>query len=216
MATVRHSLNIGNPNSIAVDLQMLGAGEAFNLIPKTVRGKVVDNVLVLPEDARAYRVDSAYAMGTSNGFKTPAAVGSGATPSAGQVGITGDGNIVFAAADGITDALVVYLAPEGELFEDVVDVASNLATLSGGRRARLLLAAERLSGGTAGLTTVVSRPATPTAGQAALGAADDATVAFAGADGVTRARIRYLAIPGVGSTNRKTVAEALRQVHGGV
>src|SRR3982750_3717349 len=113
MVTVRQSLNNSNPNTLPIDMAMIRAGEAFNLLAKTVRGKVESGVLKLPEDQRAVRVDSVYAMGTSPGYKTPTAIGSNTAPTAGQVGIDGAGNIIFAAADGITDAVVVYYSGEG-------------------------------------------------------------------------------------------------------
>lgn len=216
MTTVRQSLNNGNPNSIATDLQMARAGEAFNLIAKTVRAAVVANVLVLPEDARALRLIAAYGIGTASGWKTPRAVGDNTAPSAGEAMINGAGNIVFNGTDAITLALVIYNPIEGEIFEDTVDVASNVATLLGGRKAAALLSVNRLVGTATGLATPVHRPTAPAAGAAAIGAADDGTVAFQATDAVTRATIRYLAVPGIGATTGRTVAQSLTLEHGAV
>lgn len=209
MTTIRQSLNKGNPNSIAVGLQMLAAGEAFALLPRTVRGAVVSHKLVLPEDAKAGVLLTAYAMGTTSGWKVVLAQGTNTAPATTEAKVDGAGDIVFAAADAITAAIVRYLAIEGEVWEDTIDIASNVGTLLGGRRAQGLLSATRLTGTAIGASTPVFRPATPTAGQVAILGTDDAQVVFPAADGVTRATVRYLAIPGVGSTSRKTVGENL-------
>jgi hypothetical protein len=209
MTTVRTSLNKANPGSIAMDLQRLGFGEALNLLPKTVKGTVTSNKLTLPENARAQRIHMAYGVGTSSGYKLPRAVGDATAPSAGECTIDAAGNIVFNGTDAITSATVHYTSVEGEIFEETIDVASNAGTLLGSRRAITLLSATRVTGGATGAATPVQRGATPTTGQAAIGAADDSLIAFAGADAVTRATVRYVAIPGQGNTTYSSVAAGL-------
>jgi hypothetical protein len=215
MPTVREALNNGNPNSVDHCLQMAGAGEALALIARTVRATVTAHKIVLPEKAKAARIQSAYGMGTTSGYKTPLPL-PGTTPATTEVAINAQGDIVFATADAITSAVVVYSSVEGEVFEDTIDIATNLGTLLGSRRASILLSATRLAGGAVGASTPVARPTTPTAGNAAISATDDSKIAFPAADAVTRATVRYLAVPGVGVTQRKSVGEALEQTVGGV
>lgn len=209
MTTVRTSLNKANPASIAMDLQRLGFGELLNLLPKLVKGTVTSNKLTLPENARALRLHMAYGVGTSSGYKLPRAIGDVTTPSAGECTIDAQGNILFNAADAITSATVQYTAVEGEIFEETIDVASNVGTLLGSRRAIALLSATRVTGTNTGAATPVHRGATPTTGQAAISAADDALIAFAAADAVTRATVRYVAIPGQGNTTYSPVSAGL-------
>lgn len=209
MTTVRTSLNKANPASIAMDLQRLAFGEVVNLIPKLVRAAVVGHKLVLPEGAKAARLLSAFGVGGSNGYKLPLAVGSSTAPSAGEVTVNGAGDIVFATADAITLATVVYVAQEGEIFEDTIDVVSNVGALLGNRSAAVLLSAQALIGTVVGAEAPVQRGATPSTGQAAIQGASDKNIVFAGADAVTRATVRYLAVPGEGVTTNSTVAAAL-------
>lgn len=216
MPTVREALNNANPNSVAHSLQLAGAGEALALLPRTIRAAVAAHKIVLPEKAKASRILSAYGMGTTSGYKTPLAAGSAVAPSTTEVTVNAQGDIVFASADAITSAVVTYLSVEGEVFEETVDVTSNAGQALGSRRVLVLLAATRTVGGSLGVSTIVPRPGTPTAGQAAIAAADDSKVAFAGADTVTRATIRYIAVPGIGNTLRKAVGDALEVTVGGV
>ncbi len=209
MTSVRTSLNKANPASIAMDLQRIGFGEVLNLIPKTLRSAVTTHKITLPENAKALRILAAYGVGTASGYKNPRAVGDGTVPAVGECSINGAGDILFNIADAITLATVVYLAAEGEIFEDTIDVATNVGTLLGGRRAIALLSATRVTGGATGAATPVHRAVTPIAGQVAISAADDAVVAFAGADAVTRATVRYLALPGQGSTTYTPIASGL-------
>jgi len=209
MTTVRTSLNKANPASIAMDLQRLAFGEVVNLIPKLVRAPVVAHKLVLPENAKAARILNAFGAGTASGYKTPLAVGSSAAPAAGEVTVNGAGDIVFATADAITVATVIYVAQEGEVFEDTIDVAAGVGTLLGGRSAALLLSGTALVGTVVGAVTPLQRGAAPATGQAAIQGASDKNIVFAGGDGVTRATVRYLAVPGEGTTTFTTLAQGL-------
>lgn len=212
MTTARQSLNKGSASSLAVAGQLIPFGEAFSILPRTTRGVVTSHKLTLPEDGKAALLLAAYGMGTTSGWKTVLAFGSNAAPATTEVRVDGAGDILFAAADAITAALVRYIPVEGEVWEDVIDIAANVGTFLGSRRAQMILSATRLVGTATGVSTPVHRPATPTAGQVAISATDDSQVAFPAADAVTRATVRYLAIPGVGATVRRyTVADALAQ-----
>lgn len=200
MTTVRDILNNANPNSLAPAQQTLPLGDAIAIITRSVRAPVVSNKVTLPSTGKAKAILSAYGIGGTSGYLTPLAVGSAATPSTGQISIDAQGNLVTASADALTAVLIEYLPVEGKVFTEQVVVASNVATLLGGRRAALLLSVNADAGTSAGAKTPVKRPATPTAGQAAIGGADDSTVVFASADAVTLATISYLAVPGQGLT----------------
>lgn len=216
MPSVRTVLNNGNPNSVDHAAQVAALGEALALLPRTIRAAVVSNKVVLPENAKAARILTAYGIGGTSGYLLPLAVGSAATPSTTQISVDAQGNLVVASADALTVVIVTYHAVEGEVFQEQVTVASNVATLLGSRRAALLLSANADAGTAPGAKTPVQRPATPTAGQAAIGGADDSTIAFASADAVTLATIRYIAIPGIGQTQRLSVGANLDLVIGGV
>lgn len=216
MNTLRDALNRANPNSLPPENNLIGMGNVVNMVPKTVRGAVTANILTLPEAQKAGVALSIYGIGGASGYMTILAVGDPATPAAGQAKVTATGNIEFAAADAITAALVVYLSPDAEVYEEEIDVVSDLGTLLASRRMQTLLEAEALVGTATGVKTPVFRPATPAAGQAAIAAGNDAQVEFANADGVTRARVKYLAIPGEGSTARPTVSTGLATEYTGI
>lgn len=192
--SVRTVLNEANPNKVADALRSLPAGSALALLPRTVRGAVVSDLLVLPDDAKAIAIVAAYAVaGGATGAFEPVL----GTPAAGKVAASAGGDVEFAAADAVTQAEVVYLAAEGGVFEDLIAVdagGTEQGTLLQGRRAAVLISAEALAGGAPGVEAVVARGSTPGAGEAAI--ADNPTkVEFAAADAVTRARVKYVAQP---------------------
>lgn len=187
-------LNEANPNKLSPAMQLVPAGDALGLVVRTERVAVASNAATLSRPAVAIIAAFATAAG-STGLKTPIP---GAAPAAGQVGVGPTGTAVFAGADAVTQAEISYLAAEGEVFEEDIDVASNVGVALASKSGRVLLSAEVLAGGSTGAKTVVARGATPVAGQAALGATG--TFVFPAADAVTRARVRYVALPGVGGT----------------
>jgi hypothetical protein len=195
--SLRTILNAANPNNVDSALQAGRVGSVLALSARGVRGAVVANVLVLPENARAAAILEVRAVaGTAVGLFTPLATG--ATPVTTEAAINAVGNIVFAAADAVTEAEVVYIAEEGDVTEDVIPVASNSGTLLANRRAKRVLEVTRLVGTDIGVATVVGRGATPADNQAAANAAGTAIV-FNAADAVTSARVKYIAQPGYGN-----------------
>jgi hypothetical protein len=210
MTTLRQALTNSNPNSLGPNFQTLDAGQAMLAIARTYRGAVTSNKIVLPEDGKAARILHCYGMGTTSGFKTPLAVGSNTAPATTECSVNGQGDITFAAADAITTAYVVYVPYQGyQVYEDTVDVASNLGTLLGSRRAAVLLGATSLAGTLTGVFTPVNRGAAPTTGLANISVADDGKIQFAAADAVTRATVRYLAVPGYGGGVKPNLTDAL-------
>lgn len=205
--TLKAIFNEANPNKIANASKELPLGEALKTSPKYYRGAVVSNVLVLPEDARAVQILRANSLaGTLTGNMAPQAPG--ATPTTGQSAVNATGNVAFASADAVTSAEVWYVPLEGDIVEEVVAVVSDVATLSQGRAAVLLLAYTSLAGTPLGAFTVVNRGATPSTTQAALSALGT-TVVGASADTVTQARIRYVVAPGVGTGTRPSLLTRL-------
>lgn len=160
------------------------------------RGTVTANVLSLADGVKCARVLRAFAVaGTATGEKTPDIVG--AAPAAGEAAPTNDGDIAFNGTDAVTEAEVLYEPFLGTVYEETLAVAANSAALPSNRQALCLLEAEVLAGTDPGAKTVVARGAAPADNQAGL-ALDGASVAFAGADGATSARLKYVAAPGVG------------------
>jgi hypothetical protein len=198
MRSIREILNEGNPNKLGDAAHALPLGEALALVPRTVRGVVAANVLVLPEEAKCAALLAVYAtQGAVTGQFSP--VPAGATPLTTEAAPDANGNVLFLGADAVTEAEVQYLAFEGGIVEDLVAVAANVGTLLGGRGAAVLLEVEALAGGAPGPKTIADRGTTPAAGNAAI--QDVPTgIEFAGADAITQARVRYIAQPGLGDS----------------
>lgn len=210
MATVKELLNQANPNNVSELMQRLPAGNAFAQGPQFARGPVTGNVLVLPESAKARAVTACYvSAGTETGEFSP--VAKGTTPATGEVSINSAGNIQFLAADAVSEAEVHYIPVEGAIREVELGVASNVATLPGGTGAVQLLEVESLAGTLTGTLAIAGRAATPTTGQAASDLAGTG-VAFAAADAVTRARIKYVETPGLGNAPGSVLSALISDV----
>jgi len=191
LRTIFNEANLNKFQSAARDAQL---GTILSLGPKFGVFTASSNTIVLPENAKAAVILRCYATaGTTTGYLTPTDL---ATPTTGLVGISATGNILFASADAVTAAEVLYLTHEGVVWEDTIAVSSNSGTLLGAREAFLLLSATQLAGTRTGTTTVVARAATPSTGQAALGVTGK-TVAFASADAVTSALVKYVSLPAI-------------------
>lgn len=198
--SARTILNEANPNKYPAGGQAVRAGDQLGVLPRTQSGVMaVANTVVLPETAKAARVLDAYSRaGAVTGRFTPVV---DPTPLTAQAGINANGDIVFLPADAVTDSEVQYAPVEGPVIEDLIDVAANVGTLLQGRAASIILEVESLVGGATGVFTAVDRGTTPVAGEAAIQDVPTA-IEFAAADAVTRARVRYIAQPGVGTTQR--------------
>lgn len=203
--TLRAVMNESDANKMPSAMQLLGMGEAMNLVPRTFRGTVTSDVLTLPQTARCAVLLKAYAVaGTVKGEFTP--LKQGATVATTQAAPNNVGNVVFLTADAVTEAEVVYLAFEGTVFSDLCAVASHTATLLQGRRAAVLLAATALAGTSPGGKTVVARgTAAPTAGNVALQDAPT-SVKFNSTDAITSATITYVAQPVANAVGTKLEA----------
>lgn len=192
--SLKKVLDEGNLNKFQSASRDAQLGKLLSLIPKFGIFAASSNTIALPDNAKAAAILRCYSTaGTTTGYLTPTDL---ATPTTGLVGISATGNILFAAADAVTAAEVLYLTHEGEVWEDQIAVASNSGTLLGAREGFLLLSATQLAGTRTGTTTVVARAATPTTGQACLGVTGK-TVTFAAADAVTSALVKYVRLPAV-------------------
>lgn len=208
---LKAALNEANPNKIAAVLNAVRSGAAFGAIPQFFRGTVTADVLALPEELRAAAVLQGFRVaGGATGQIIPEVQGT--TPAAGEAAPNPVGNVVFAAADVVTEAEVMYLPFQGEIFEDFVVVAASSATLLGSRRGAVLLSAEVVTGVIPGAKTVDFRGAAIAAGEVGL-ALSGLTVTFNAADVVAgTARVRYVAQPGVGNGVQKSLATLLTEL----
>jgi hypothetical protein len=191
-------LNESNPNKVSDALHAIKAGDAFALLPSFIAAAVVSDTLVLPTSAKAMSAMSAFA--TAGGAPGALAFVAGGAPVAGEFSVSASGDIVFAAADAVTAAEVVYFAVQGEVFTETVSVAASAAPFSSGRGGVMLLAASVGVGLSLGAKTPVARGSAPAAGEAAL-SADGLSVAFNAADVVIgSATLTYAITPGTGGT----------------
>jgi hypothetical protein len=119
----------------------------------------------------------------------------GTTPTTGQIAVAPNGDIVVLATDAITDMDVVYVPERGDVVEAVFPVVSNVLTIPPALVSKgviLLLEAESVEGDLKAKLRVLVPGGSPTTGQVALTSVAKATVTFAAADAVTRARVKLL------------------------
>lgn len=209
--SLRAILNEANPNKLATGLQMAGIGAFLAAQPRWGRFAVVANKIVLPENAKCAVIHACYVTaGTVSGRFTPVW---DSTPATTQVSADAAGDLVFLNTDAVTVAEVLYVPHEGEVYEDVVAVAANVGAPQAARAIAQLISVTVTKGTALGAKTLIDRAGAPAAGQAATNLAGSG-VAFNAADAVTEARIKYVAVPGVG-TARKTLGVRLdEEIHG--
>lgn len=207
----RKSLNRANANTLSSQLSALKFGNVLlgqtNQQMRKLNPSVLGtsgytlatlHALRCPDNARAAAVIRATVRaGGVTGELAPQAFG--ATPATGQIAVAPNGDIVVLAADAITDLDVVYASERGDVLETFLPVVANVATLPvGGPWARgviLLLEAEAVTATAAGPKIVlVPGAGAPAAGQTRLNLAKT-TVTFAGADAVTRCRVKAIVVP---------------------
>jgi len=198
--SLRSALNESNPNKIAAGGREVGLGNALSrglMFKAGAVGAVTAHVMVLGNTEKAKSIIAAYSrVGTLTGVLTPI---QGPGPVTTQVGITDDGNIIFAAADAVTDAEVSFLTHEGAVVTKVVPVVSDIATLPSGSRAALLVAGSSLAGTLTGDFAVEARGTTPTTGEVAITDTGE-TIEFAAADAVTSCEVTYIEQPDSGAS----------------
>jgi hypothetical protein len=204
--TRRAQLDACNPNTLPDQLKLIALGSLLSGQLPQVRRKVnqVTNgasgynvatlqVLQLPDGASASSIVRATVRaGTVTGELTPVAYGT--TPATTQIAVAPNGDIVTLAADAITDMDVVYLPERGDVVEAVFPVVANAIVIPTPLTARgviTLLEAESLEGTLVQKMIVLVPGAAPATTKANL-SVDHASVLFAVADAVTRARVKLL------------------------
>lgn len=207
----RQSLNRANINTLSSQLSALKLGNVMlgqlnqslrKVNPSTLGTSgytlATLHALRVPDNARGASILRATVRaGGVTGELTPVAYGT--TPATTQIAVAPNGDIVVLAADAITDLDVVYASERGDVLQTYLPVVSNVLTLpTAGPWARgvvLLLEAEAVTATSAGAKIIlVPGAGAPAAGQARLNVAKT-TVTFAGADAVTRARVKALVVP---------------------
>jgi hypothetical protein len=205
--TQRVAFDRANPNTISDLLRSVALGSLLQgQIMQVRRGLDADaagtnpenlatlDAITLPDAGKANSILRATVRaGGVTGELTPVAYGT--TPATTECAVGPNGDLVFLATDAITDVDVVYAPERGDVIDSVFPVVSNVLTLPASITARhvvLLEEAEALEGTSTGRKIVlVPGAGAPAAGQARLDVAK-ATVTFAGADAVVRARVKLL------------------------
>jgi hypothetical protein len=205
--TIRTSFDRSDLNTLADLFHKIGIGSLFaGQLPQVRRNIDPDalgtdphnlatlDAIVLPAHAKASAVLRATVRaGGVTGELTPVAYG--ATPITTQIAVSPCGDIVVLGTDAITDMDVVYVPERGDVIDTVFPVATNVITLPASITTRgvvLLAEVEALEGTATGDKIVlVPGAGAPAAGQARLDLAK-ATVTFAAADAVTRARVKLV------------------------
>jgi hypothetical protein len=155
------------------------------------------DVIRLPDESKAGALMRAYALtgGAGTGEMTVAA--RHATPGTGNIAITPSGDIALLATDVITSVDVEYIPERGDVREYFGTVTANVLALPvqlTDPGVVMMMEAEALEGGATGPEIILTPGAgAPAAGQARLDVAL-ATVTFAVADAVTRARVKVLLV----------------------
>lgn len=205
---LRESFDRANLNTLADQFRLIKLGQTLRQDLKTTKRKLDPDTagtnpedlatldsIVLPNDAKAGTILRAFARAGTAGTGEMTVAARHATPLTGEVGVSPAGNLVFLAADAITDVDVEYIPERGDLAVTAeLPVAANVLTLptalSG--NALVLVEAEATVGTSTGRKIVLTPGAgAPAAGQARLNLAGT-TVTFAAADAVTAAIVTLL------------------------
>lgn len=222
--TIKDSLNRAGPNTLADILRALKQGSVleghvsqhlFNVNPDAL-GANVGNLatldsLVLPDGAKAATILSAYARTGTAGTGEMTVVAKHVTPGAGEIAVAPNGNIVFLAADVLLEVEIHYMPQRADVVDSAFPVAANVLTLPASITdlGVIMVAEVEALEGTATGNKIVLAPAAgaPAAGNARLDVAK-ATVQFAVADAITRARVKVLVAPKAAEQLQTVLARA--------
>jgi len=214
MTTNKDAFNRAEPNVLATLLHRLRLGDVLvGQLPQVLRMKTpvaaqpynlsTLSVLTLPDDAKAafiYRANARSGTVATGDELTVQAFAT--TPATTQIAVAPNGNIVVLTTDTIDQLDVIYQPERGEMVELFLSVSSNALTIPSKYTARgviLLSEAEALAGTSAGKKIVLVPAASAAAGRACLNVAKTQVV-FNGTDAITRARVKILVKPDIGST----------------
>jgi len=200
-STVKAELSRANPNQIANMANLSQLGDGLGIVPRTELVTVAANVGVLSQPAASLVAVFATAGGATGELDL---IKRNGAVIAGDCAINAVGNVVFAAADAVTEAEITYIPIEGEEFTETIPVTlGGVGTLLQTRRAIQLTAATLVApAATPGAKTLVARGTLVGAlgaGEAAL-QAGGTTIAFVAAEAAAActATVTYLAFPGEG------------------
>lgn len=188
-------INDSELNILAEILRLSKMGTHLSGIAVQARVVVASNTTALGEQLRVAHLLRAYVtVGGVTGLKTIVA----GAPATGEVSTNAFGQIIFAGADAVTEAEVIYVPLTGDIIDAVVNTnGAGLGTLPGGKAGKFLLSAEVLSGASVGVKTVIARGGAPAAGEAALSVSGKG-VQFNAAAANSPARVRYIESPAAG------------------
>lgn len=204
---LQSAINRANLNDIADALRAIAFGDVLRALTTYLRKKnlvtagtspyalATLQVLQLPDDAKAHVILRATVKAATAAAQEYAPQAYGATPITLQCAVTPNGDIAFLAADAVTDVDVVYVPEKGDAVETELPVTTNVLTLPVDWVAAGTVILEEVEA-TAGTSTgkkivLVPGAGAPAAGQARLNLAKT-TVTFAGADAVSKARVKAL------------------------
>jgi hypothetical protein len=180
---LKEALNEAGPNNMADIARGVLLGDALaSSGVRALQGAVVTaNRLTLGENAKALAILACYAR--TGGTTTPITpiFTPGVAPAATQCAVGPEGDILFNAADAITSVDVVYVSPDADVEELVLNVVASAAVLPSSKRAWLMISAIVTVGIVLGSKTLVARGSAPAATQFAI-ADDGATINFNAAD----------------------------------
>lgn len=206
--TLKQVMDRANPNTLPDQMRTIKLGQTLGSdVKQTLRKQSADaagadpynlatlDVLKMPDEAKAMTILRAFARAGTAGTGEMAVVAPNTTPASGQLAVTPSGDIALLGADAITDVDVEYLPARGDVMEVTGQVAANVLTIPASLTARgvvMAIEVEALTGGSVGDKIILAPGAgAPAAGQARLNIAKS-TITFAGADAVTRARVRLV------------------------
>lgn len=155
--------------------------------------------LVLPDEAKASSIIRATAIAGTAAAGELTIVGFGATPATTQIAVAPNGDIVGLLADAYTSVDITYIPERGFSVQSFFPVVTNVLTLptgwtGTGHGVALVTEVEAITATATGKKIIlVPGAGAPVAGQCRLNLAKG-TITFAGADAVTRARVKGLRI----------------------
>jgi len=190
--SIRNILDQGDLNKLGAAAQQQALGSTLNLTPASAVLTAVAGVALLPDDAAAAQVLMAWDR-TNGVYLTVAAPETVA--GAGQVSVSPTGDLRVDPA--CLSVEVLYLAMEGTLVTETLQVAASAATFLSSKVSRRILSASVVTGIIPGAKVVAARGSAPAATGVAL-TDDGAGIVFNAADVVAGScTVTYLASPTV-------------------
>jgi hypothetical protein len=203
------ALQRANLQTLAPAFQKMGLGQFIRSMPTHLYAQApaaagadpwataAAQSLYLPDDAKAETILTAYGRAGSGtvGPLTVVATTNSA-PTAGNVMISPNGDLLFAAADAWTSVDVFYVPAKSDTYIETLSVASNAAVIPTALTALILKEAQSTVGTRTGNLVVLTPGSTPSTGQCCLNAAKTQVI-FASADAVTQCQVKLGVVPAI-------------------